>query len=564
MPYENKYSEYCSHKCQLQSAECRAKAKATKIAKYGEDNIVNTEKARKTRLERYGAYHPEGYAEKVKATKLERYGDENYVNAAKLHETFSNRKIADPDFYAKRLEKSRLTNIANGHCPDWNNRDKFKQTLSGFSAEKKTGIADKRKATCLMKYNAAFPMQNASIRRKTKDTLLLKYGVSSLLSLPAARESCSVVIREKAWDMLMSSNCGIEPVISKSEFLSSNFDVNKTPVKWRCKTCGHEFMHVWRNWNRKCPKCFPQNFRIMQNEVADFIERICIGHEVIRDSKSVLSGFRQLDIFIKSLNTAIEFNGVFWHNSDIGVYGRSPIPRNYHQNKTAECAAKGIRLIHIFEDEWTCHRKLCKSKLRKLLRPGVVRKIPAEDCIVDLGISQGFKEKFIGKYTFYGQNDGSSWQCALRHNGHVIAMLTAAKSRNDKRHEWQIMNYAEINSAIVVNGFKVLLDAFINAVNPESVCMNMSSDWNTPEDFSGCMDFTDMKGPRLYWAHDGIRVNGTSITPANAKAKLLEYDNAKMFRENMNANKYYRIYDSGMMQFELALHHNSDKLAVND
>lgn len=257
MPYENRYSEYCSHVCQLQSADCRAKAKATKIAKYGEGNIVNTEKARKTRLERYGSYHPESYAEKVKATKLERYGDENYVNAVKLHETFLNRKTTDPDFYVKRLEKTRLTNIANGHSPDWNNRDKFKQTLAGFSAEKKTGIVDKRKATCFMKYNVAFPMQNADIRRKTKDTLFSKYGVNSSLSLPAARESCSAVIREKAWNMFMSSNCGIEPAISKSEFLSSDFDVNKTPVKWRCRTCMHEFIHVWRNWNRKCPKCFP-------------------------------------------------------------------------------------------------------------------------------------------------------------------------------------------------------------------------------------------------------------------------------------------------------------------
>lgn len=289
----------------------------------------------------------------------------------------------------------------------------------------------------------------------------------------------------------------------------------------------------------------------MQNEVADFIERLCVGHEVIRDSKSVLSGFRQLDIFVKDLNVAIEFNGVFWHNSDIGIHGSSPLPRNYHQNKTAECAAKGIRLIHIFEDEWTCHRKLCESKLRKLLCPSPVWRIPAEDCIVDLDISQDFKEKFIGKYTFYGQNDGSSWQCALRYSGHVIAMLTAAKARNDKKHDWQIMNYAEINSATVSGGFKTLLDAFINAVNPKSVCMNTPSDWNAPGDFSGCMDFVGIKGPRLYWAHDGIRVNGAAISPANAKAKLLEYDSAKTFRENMNLNKYYRIYDSGTMQFEL-------------
>jgi hypothetical protein len=52
----------------------------------------------------------------------------------------------------------------------------------------------------------------------------------------------------------------------------------------------------------------------------------------------------------------------------------------YHFEKSSECDDNGICLIHIFEDEWLNHKKLCKSKLKKLICSYKLRHIDSTLC----------------------------------------------------------------------------------------------------------------------------------------------------------------------------------------
>lgn len=67
---------------------------------------------------------------------------------------------------------------------------------------------------------------------------------------------------------------------------------------------------------------------------------------------------------------------MFWHNCDKPYAGKTT-PAMYHYSKSIECSKLGIRLVHIFEDEWANNPKLCKSKLRKILCPQSIRHIDA-------------------------------------------------------------------------------------------------------------------------------------------------------------------------------------------
>ena len=58
-------------------------------------------------------------------------------------------------------------------------------------------------------------------------------------------------------------------------------------------------------------------------------------------NRGILGHNRELDIYIPSKSLAIEFNGTYWHNSNIKK-------RNYHQDKTLECDSKGIRLMRLY------------------------------------------------------------------------------------------------------------------------------------------------------------------------------------------------------------------------
>lgn len=68
--------------------------------------------------------------EKMKKTKLDRHGDENYVNVEKAKQTIRQKIEKNPDFWKDREKKTKQTHLSNGHPLNWNNREKFKQTLS--------------------------------------------------------------------------------------------------------------------------------------------------------------------------------------------------------------------------------------------------------------------------------------------------------------------------------------------------------------------------------------------------------------------------------------------------
>ena len=73
-------------------------------------------------------------------------------------------------------------------------------------------------------------------------------------------------------------------------------------------------------------------------EISNFIKSY--GFEC-GPNRKILKG-REIDIFIPSLFTAIEFNGNKYHTEWFG--GKT---RQYHLNKTKECKKQGIKLIQI-------------------------------------------------------------------------------------------------------------------------------------------------------------------------------------------------------------------------
>lgn len=54
----------------------------------------------------------------------------------------------------------------------------------------------------------------------------------------------------------------------------------------------------------------------------------------------------ELDIYVPCKKVAIEFNGIRWHS----IENETTI--DYHLYKTQQCEDAGVKLIHIWEDEW--------------------------------------------------------------------------------------------------------------------------------------------------------------------------------------------------------------------
>jgi hypothetical protein len=107
-----------------------------------------------------------------------------------------------------------------------------------------------------------------------------------------------------------------------------------------------------------CPSCTTPGTSKLEQEVFDYVASI--RSDVVQGDRSILAG-KEIDIVIPSLGIGIEFNGI-WHHST--AFNQD---RNYHQKKTELAAAAGIRLIHIWSDEWVKKKDAVKGYLRRVL-----------------------------------------------------------------------------------------------------------------------------------------------------------------------------------------------------
>lgn len=149
---KDEYRKWCSVSCACKDPSTIAKTRKTRLDKYGSETYSGADKARQTRMSKNnGHWHSVSFADKLKQTKLEKYGDENFVNSPKARET-KLAKYGDEHFCnASKAEQTKLERYGDAH---WNNRDKFKRTVSSFDDGKKKSIDEKRKAACLKAYGA--------------------------------------------------------------------------------------------------------------------------------------------------------------------------------------------------------------------------------------------------------------------------------------------------------------------------------------------------------------------------------------------------------------------------
>ena len=97
-----------------------------------------------------------------------------------------------------------------------------------------------------------------------------------------------------------------------------------------------------------------------ETEVQEFLKEFKYNFET--NNRKLLNG-KELDIYIPSLNKAIEFNGKYWHYNENFTPGK-------HSNKSNLCREKGIKLLHIREDLWLKNKEKMKQVVVKFLNMG--------------------------------------------------------------------------------------------------------------------------------------------------------------------------------------------------
>jgi hypothetical protein len=202
-----------------------------------------------------------------------------------------------------------------------------------------------------------------------------------------------------------------------------------------------------------------------ENELLEYVKRFCPD---ARKDRTLLNG-QELDIFIPSKHIAIEFNGCMWHTEQFG--GKSTV---YHLAKTEICEYSGVRLIHVFEDEWHLHQEMVKRRIAHILGFSMQPSIYARKCTVrEISIEEA--------KTFLDAYDMSGFSYANVHFGMFSDnnLLAVMSLRITGENEWQLSRFATNDNYRLVGACGKLLSYFKERYNPNRSISYADRRWTT-------------------------------------------------------------------------------------
>lgn len=259
--------------------------------------------------------------------------------------------------------------------------------IKSMTPEQKKAREEKRRATSLEKYGVDDPNRSPIVRNKIKETNIKKYGVGCSFQAEEVKEKIKEGnIRSHGYDNPMK-NPEIRERVSQSnrETYNANKEEKLRKSNWKDKS--EETIAILKD-----PEVFRQtvldHYDMSVKQLADFIgisSFMCLKHlhqlgfenfisksnsysqpeedmlayvksllpnlsdnEILRNNRTVISP-KELDIYIPSMNIALEFNGSYWHSLE-KLEEKGGI--DYHKDKSVACSEKGIRLLHIYEPDW--------------------------------------------------------------------------------------------------------------------------------------------------------------------------------------------------------------------
>jgi hypothetical protein len=495
--------------CIFQSKNFKCKFKKTKLNRYGDENFLNLNKIKKTKLDRYGNENYNNF-EKTKKTNLEKYGVE-YV--------------------------SKLNNI----------KEKIKQTnFKKYGVEyinQNEKIKNKIKQTCLSKYGVDNPLKSVNIKEKIKQTNFKKYGVEYSWQNEKIRNKIKSNFFKNQYKNIINNpkfknfNC----LFNENGYNGSTSFQKKYP--FQCKICNIKFNDTLCSGHiPRCPKCNPNNKSICENDIFEYVQSILPNEIINKNIKTIIPPL-ELDVYIPSKKLAIEFNGLYWHSEIEGKKNKI-----YHLNKTNRCEKQGIRLIHIFEDEWVLNKEIVKNKIKHILGLNSENFIFARKCIIN-HINFNIGSNFIMENDIQ-QIHKSSINLGLFYINKLISVMSFKELKNEY---YILTNFCNINQNRVIGSASKLLSFFIKTHNPVKIISYIDKRWSNKNCFLNKMGFVYIKNTSPnYWyiINSSQRFSNFSFRKSQLSKKLDKFDSNLTEWENMKQNGWDRIWDCGSLKYE--------------
>ena len=288
-----------------------------------------------------------------------------------------------------------------------------------------------------------------------------------------------------------------------------------------------------------CPSC-SHTFSQAQEELTEYVRRLGL---VVETNVKLASGL-EIDILIRSLGIAIEYNGLRWHSDQFRPVG-------FYLRKTLECETQGLRLVHIFEDEWLLKREITEELLSVILGK-CNKKLDARKCEVG-SVSWFDYQIFNNLHHLQGSGPPPTIRIGLWSSKVLVAVM-GFSSRESLEQEIELVRFS--SDGIVRGAFSKLLH-HAKKMMPESITKIVSfSDlrWSKGAVYhvNGFRKVSRTR-PSYWYVLRDAREDKRAYQRQYLPTKLKVYDPELSEVENCRANGLYRIFDCGKDKWELSI-----------
>lgn len=507
LSYDRGYRDYCSKKCSNNDEEL---------------TLIKTSSAKKTNMEKYGVDNP---------SKL--------------------------DIIKSKISKSKL----NINYEEINLKTKntvFKK-YGVYNLSQLDSIKEKKKKTTYKNWGVDNPFQSEEIKEKVKNKMLDKHGVNHPLKSKKIIDSMKKTnIQKWGVDNYTKTNEYKELMFEKyrSGSIKTNLNTNINYVSYKglgkhemkCDN-GHKHTYITnshlyharnRNNNKQCLICFPLNENSFKEiEIYDFIKDIYNG-DIIRSYRDGL----EIDIYLPNLKIGFEFNGLYWHSELFKS-------KDYHLEKTEHFKQKGIRIFHIWEDDWDLNKNIIKSQIKNWL--GVSNnKIWARKCEIKEIDSVSDYKSFLIENHIQGFVS-SSIQIGLFYNGELVSLMTFDHFEGRKKmqeFEWNLSRFCNKLNHNVVGAASKLVSYFIKKYNPTRLISFADYSWSNGDLYKKLgFNIVKISKPNYSYLINKKRSNKQKWKKSNLVKMGFnkELSETKIMEDNFGA---YKIFDCGQIKFE--------------
>jgi hypothetical protein len=559
------YKKYCSRNCANKHEILKENKRKTSLGRWGVDNPAKSQSV-KDKISKKNSEQSLETKMKRKETFFKKYGYETNLNIPEIR-IKANKSLKTKEVIDKR--KKTVLDKYNVEFPMQNEdvKNKFKNTcIDKYGTNhpmQNENVKNRFKLSCIKKYNVDNPSKVKSIiskkennnidkfgvkhpmilnefKQKMINTNLKKYGVENSMLLDNFKEKALNTKRLKYKTDNQNQN---------EDFRKSNFNIAKDNryVKYLGNNIslfvcdnGHQIelssdIYSHRRSEYLCHICYPKNISNDEMDLFNFINNNYNG-KVIQSYRDGL----EIDIYLPDLNIGFEFNGLYYHSNKFK-------DKNYHIDKTNYFKEKGIRIIHIWEDDWIHKKDIIKCQIKNWLRQ-TPNKIYARKCVVK-EIDAKTARKFLDNNHIQGKNR-SVIKLGMFHKDKLVSVMTfdhfeGRKKMSDK--EWNLSRFCNILDTNVVGGASKMLKYFINNYLVERIISYSDNDWSLGNVY-GLLGFKNLYStkPDYKYIIDKKRINKSRYRRSNLNTNLTE-------SQEMESRNILKVWDCGKTKHELII-----------